>query len=72
MHFYFLEKIFYFSARFARHLIEFAQKVKKYKMWMKILYLKMAVKYSDPRLNGQRLSSHFLAVKAGWPFIRAN
>ena len=28
--------------------------------------------YSAPRLNGQRLSSHFLAVKAGWPIIRAN
>ena len=30
------------------------------------------VQYSAPRLNGQRLSSHFLAVKAGWPIIRAN
>ena len=28
-------------------------------------------KYSAPRLNGQRLSRHFLAVKTGWPFIRA-
>ena len=28
--------------------------------------------YSAPRLNGQHLSSHFLAVKAGWPIIRAN
>ena len=28
--------------------------------------------YSAPRLNGQRLSSHFLAVKAGWPINRAN
>ena len=28
--------------------------------------------YNAPRLNGQRLSSHFLAVKTGWPFIRAN
>ena len=28
--------------------------------------------YSAPRLNGQRLSSHFLAVKAGWPIIRTN
>ena len=28
--------------------------------------------YSAPRLNGQRLSSHFLAVKAGWPIIQAN
>ena len=29
-------------------------------------------KYSAPRLNGQSLSSHFLAVKAAWPIIRAN
>ena len=28
--------------------------------------------YSAPRLNGQRLSSHFLAIKTGWPIIRAN
>ena len=28
--------------------------------------------YSAPRLNGQCLSCHFLAVKAGWPIIRAN
>ena len=28
--------------------------------------------YSAPRLNGQRFSSHSLADKAGWPFIRAN
>ena len=28
--------------------------------------------YSAPRLNGQRLSSHFSAVKAGRPFIRTN
>ena len=29
------------------------------------------VQYSAPRLNGHRLSSNFLAVKAGWPIIRA-
>ena len=28
--------------------------------------------YSAPRLNGQRLSNHFLAVKAGYPITRAN
>ena len=28
-------------------------------------------KNSAPRFNGQRLSSHILGVKTGWPFIRA-
>ena len=35
------------------------------------LLLKLT-QYSTPRLNDQRLSSHFLAVKTGWPIIRAN
>ena len=30
------------------------------------------VYYSAPRLNGHPFCSHILAVKAGWPFIRAN
>ena len=56
------------KARWAFIRVNYDWKWRQFRNWEK-----WPIKcYSAPGLNGQPLSSHFVAVKAGWPIIRAN